>query len=58
MTRKTLTRLVDFAELCTEEMWRTGQAHRTFELAIQLAIARDNIFLDEIISLGVENSND
>jgi hypothetical protein len=59
MTRKTVTGLVDFTKLCTDEMWRTSQALITYELAIQLAIARDASFIDEIRNrLGVENSND
>jgi len=59
MTRKTVTRLLDFAELCVQEMWQTHQADRVFELVLELAKARDNKMLLRMRNrLGVENSDD
>jgi hypothetical protein len=59
MTRKTVTRLLDFAQLCVQEMWPSHQANRVFELVLELAKARDNKMLLRMRNrLGVENSND
>lgn len=59
MTRKTVTKLLDFAELCVQGKWPSHQADRVFELALELAKARDNKMLLGMRSrLGVENQND
>jgi len=59
MTRKTVTKLLEFAELCVQEMWPSHQADRVFEVALELAKARDSGMLAEMRNrLRVENSND
>lgn len=58
MTRKIITRLLDFAELCDQGIWPTEQADRVFELALELAKARDNAMLLGMRNrLGVENQD-
>lgn len=59
MTRKTTTKLLAFAEACNQKSWRTDQADRVFEVALELAKARDRGMLAEMRNrLGVEASND
>jgi HD superfamily phosphohydrolase len=59
MTRKTVSRLLAFAEACNQKSWRTDQADRVFELVLELAKLRDNKMLLRMRNrLGVENSND
>jgi len=58
MTRKIITKLLEFAELCVQEMWPSHQADRVFEVVLELAKARDNKMLLRMRNrLGVENSN-
>lgn len=56
MKRKTITSLLDFAELCVQEKWPT---HRVFELALELARLRDRARLREMKNrVAVGNEND
>jgi len=45
MTRKTVTELLAFAELCNCKKWQTEQAHRVFKVVLELAKARDRKML-------------